>query len=294
MIRLGYVGLNTRLATSGKTFRISSYSEEKMIQYSKVNLLNLEKTLNWNAEHLIKIFRISSGLIPFASHPVNKGCWKTVLKDDFKKIGQIIRDNQLKVSMHPGQYTTLNTPNPNHLQNSLADLDYHAQVLDLMELDFQHRIVIHGGGGYGDKEKSMNVLVQRINDLPTKIHRRLALENDEKVFNAKDILSVSTKTHVPSVLDIFHQQILPSLENLSLRKVILLHRQTWGASERQEIHYSNQDPKKNKGAHSEKINLIEFKSFYRKVKDLDLDIMLEVKDKQESVLLLRQHFPQLQ
>jgi UV DNA damage endonuclease len=161
-----------------------------------------------------------------------------------------------------------------------------------MELDPGHRIVIHGGGIYGDREKSLAVLSSRINNLMEAVHKRIVLENDEKVFTAEDILKTCYRTNVPGIIDVFHHEILPSLNRMSLREVILLFQSTC-SGERQKVHYSSQQSGKSRGSHSQTIETDSFARFYSSIKDLELDIMLEVKDKQASVLKLRQAFPEL-
>jgi UV DNA damage endonuclease len=292
MIRLGYVGSNTELPSASRTFRLASYSDEKMIEISRSNVKVLEQILHWNLDRDITLFRITSDLIPFGSSLINSGTWKKALKKDFERIGKFIRNSSMRISMHPGQYTVLNTPDELIFANSLRDLEYHASIFELMHLNFDCKIILHGGGAYGDKEKAMKVLKKRIRELPTHIRKRLVMENDERVFTAEDILSVCKCTKLPGVFDIFHHQVLPSLPKLTSREILMLFTETW-YGKRQKIHYSEQAPGKNKGAHSETINVTEFGKFYSTIKDLELDIMLEVKDKQVSLLKLKSRFAEL-
>jgi UV DNA damage endonuclease len=292
MIRLGYVGSNTELPSASKTFRLAGYSEERMIEISRLNVKVLEQILHWNLERDITIFRITSDLIPFGSSPVNSGSWKVVLDKDFERLGKFIGKNLMRVSMHPGQYTVLNSPGESIFANSLRDLEYHSAIFELMHLNFDCKIIIHGGGAYGDKKSAQRVLEKRIRELPTHIRKRLALENDERVFTAEDILSVCKATNLPGVFDVFHHQVLPSLENFTTREILLQFTETWHGK-RQKIHYSEQAAGKNRGAHSDTINANEFGKFYSTIKDLDLDIMLEVKDKQASLLKLKSRFAEL-
>jgi UV DNA damage endonuclease len=161
-----------------------------------------------------------------------------------------------------------------------------------MHLNFDCKIILHGGGAYGDKKAAQNTLEKRIRDLPTHIRKRLILENDERVFTAEDIISVCNATKQPGVFDIFHHQVLPSLNTLTTREILLQFTETW-LGKRQKIHYSEQAPEKNKGAHSETISVTQFGKFYSTIKDLELDIMLEVKDKQASLLKLKSRFTEL-
>jgi UV DNA damage endonuclease len=292
MIRLGYVGINTQLPSASQTFRLANFTEEKMLEIAASNLENLLGILRWNLAHGIHLFRITSHLIPFGSSPINNGSWKVILREKFLEIGDFIKSNQMRVSLHPGQYTVLNSKTKSFFQNALLDLQYHADVLELLGLDGSHKIVLHGGAAYGDKKRAINILEKRFANLPKIIRNRLALENDERIFNAADIWKICQKTGAPAVLDIFHHQVLPSLMEMPIRGVVEEFGRTW-KNERQKIHFSAQEIGKRKGAHAESINLLEFERFYQQVADMELDIMLEVKDKEKSLLRIRERFPEI-
>jgi UV DNA damage endonuclease len=63
----------------------------------------------------------------------------------------------MRISMHPGQYIVLSSPRPKVLEASLAELAYHARVLDLLGLD-------------------------------RTIRDRLVVENDERLYTLEDCL----------------------------------------------------------------------------------------------------------
>lgn len=292
MIRIGYAGINTELPSASRTFRLAGYSVQRMLGVASANLTALEQILAWNADHGIFLFRITSSLIPFGSHPVNRGEWRQTFRNDFARIGRFIRDKGMRVSMHPGQYSVLNSPHEATHENTLRDLAYHEALFSLMELDFDHKIVVHGGGAYGNKAKAARVLVERLAEIDSRVRLRLALENGERVFTAQDILAICRESRIPGVLDVFHHRVLPSFSGMSITEVIEAFAPSW-AGARQKIHYSNQEPGKALGSHSSRVDINAFGGFYEAIRDLDLDIMLEVKDKQASVLALRRAFPDL-
>ncbi len=292
MIRVGYVGINTELPSASKTFRMAGYSEQRMLEVAHSNLIALQNILHWNLEHRITLFRITSGLIPFGSSYINSGSWKTELKTEFERVGAFARRHAMRLSMHPGQYTVLNSPDQSVYRRAINDLEYHNAVLDLMGLDSSNIIIMHGGGAYGNKSKYLALLQERIAELPDHLESRLALENDEKVYTAEEILSVCMQTGVAGVVDNLHHQVLPSFEGLGIRAVIELFSATW-SGRRQKVHYSDQDPQKGKGAHSRSVNVKTFGNYLNEIRGLELDIMLEVKDKQNSLLKLKDEFPEL-
>jgi UV DNA damage endonuclease len=292
MIRLGYAGSNTELPSASRTFRLANYTEQKMLETTRENLRALKNILRWNISHGISVFRITSNLVPYASSPINPGLWKTETEDLFIEIGGLITDSGMAVSLHPGQYMVLNSPSEQVYDAALRDLDYHSTVFELMRLPDSAKIIVHCGGKYGDKDRSLSLFLERLKKLPARIINRIAVENDERVCGVEDIYRIYEQTGVPCVYDVFHNEVMNDFKGIYNRRTILKFKDSWGCL-RQKIHYSNQDPKKQKGAHSEAIDVSRFADFYREVEDLELDIMLEVKDKQKSVLKLREIYQEL-
>jgi UV DNA damage endonuclease len=294
-IRIGYACVNTLLPSSGKTARLSNASPERILELGRSNLQALHEILRWNIEHSIHLFRICSGIIPFGSHPVNQVAWWELLAPELIFVGQAVRAGQLRVSMHPGQYTVLNSPRAEVVENSIAELVYHARFLDAIGTDASHKIILHGGGVYGDKAASMERFARHVSRLPQAVRRRLVLENDETSYSLADVLSISTKTGLPVVFDVFHHVWNSSFDGEPLVKLIERAGKTWRPSDgRQKLHYSDQWAGKPPGSHAASIDINAFSHFYHQIQGLDLDVMLEVKDKEQSVLRLFAHFPELQ
>ena len=283
-MKIGYPCINLTLeCRSSRTFRLKNYSEERLKEIVKLNLDCLLKILNYNRDNRIYFFRITSDLIPFASHSVMKFNWQQYFKPDFLQIGQFIKKNKMRITMHPGQYTVLNSINQKVYKNSLLDLAYHVEVLDLMELNSKAKIQIHVGGVYKNKQESINRFIERYNLLDDSIKRRLIIENDEKSYNLNDCLQIHKKTGIPIVLDIYHHECFNSDE--SLLEAFKLFCKTWKNEDGIPIvHYSSQKVGGQKGNHANSIDLKNFQKFIENTLDFNFDLMLEIKDKENSVL----------
>jgi UV DNA damage endonuclease len=289
LIRLGYACINTKLDAPNRTCRLKNATPEKILELASANVAALQPILEWNAAHGIELFRITSDLIPFDSHPVNAVPWWRILKSQFARLGGYIANQRLRVSMHPGQFTILNSPRSEVVANSVKELEYHTAVLDALGVDNSHKIVIHLGGVYQDKRESLSRFVENCKGLDPGIKARLVIENDERCYTVADALGASKAIGVPVVFDVFHHVWNPALEELPVRSIIGLAAKTWRKRDgRVKIHYSNQWPGGPAGAHSKSIHVRKFLQFYDMIRDLDVDIMLEVKDKQQSVLKLFQ------
>ena len=124
-MRIGYPCINLTVECKGnRTFRLKSYSEERLIRTARDNLDCLFAILRYNVENNILFFRITSDLVPFASHPICDFDWLSYFEQDFKKIGNYITAHNIRISMHPGQYTILNSPNENVLEAKLEDAEF--------------------------------------------------------------------------------------------------------------------------------------------------------------------------
>ena len=185
--------------------------------------------------------------------------------------------------MHPDQFILINALKDEVLERSVRELEYHCILLDEMGLDSTAKIQIHLGGVYGDKSKAMDRFVQRYKTLSEAIKRRLVIENDDRLYSFEDCLSVHEKTGIPVVFDTLHHQCLNNGE--SLRLGLDLAAKTWKEKDGVPmVDYSSQLQGHRPGTHAQKIDLSNFRQFLREVKGLDLDIMLEIKDKEKSAL----------
>jgi len=283
-MKIGYPCINNSIGcTANSTFRLNSYTEETLKIKVKNNLDCLYKILEFNKQNNLLFFRIGSPLVPFASHPVNQFNWQGFFKNDFKKIGDFIKQNNFRISMHPDQFVLINSPNKDIVNRSIKELEYHCQVLDLMGLDETAKVQIHVGGVYNNKPEAIQRFIDNYIKLPDFIKKRLAIENDERMFSLKDCVSISKKTGIPVIFDFFHHECLNNKE--SINEAVKIASSTWKSKDGILMtDYSSQSPGERKGKHIYSIDLNDFKKTITQIKDLDFDVMLEIKDKEKSAL----------
>jgi UV DNA damage endonuclease len=283
---IGYACLTIGVPlTDLKSCMIKNATESKLLEIIDYNLNSLENIIQYNIKNNIKLFRISSDLIPFGSNPVNNIPWCNIYECKLLNIGNMIKKSGMRVSMHPGQYTVLNSPNEEVVLKAIDDLNYHARVLDSLGVGEEHKIVLHIGGVYKDKEQAMNRFITNYDKLDIKVKRRLVIENDDKSYSVSDVLKVSKIINIPVIFDNLHNKLNSSLEEEDEFYWIEECKKTWKEKDgHQKIHYSQQNPLKNPGSHSNTIKIEEFITFYEKLNRKDIDIMLEVKDKNLSAV----------
>lgn len=268
--------------TTMRTCRLCGATPERLGPLIQQNLNALEAMIKYNADNGIRLLRISSELIPFGSHPDSSFEWQYDSKSRLSQIGQSIKDANLRVSMHPGQYTVLNSTNPDVVARAIDDLVYHERVLSALQTDCSHKIVLHIGGVSGNKIEALRRFRTHFSYLDDAVKRRLVIENDDRFFHIADVLETGRRLEIPIVFDNLHHQ-LNGCDSQSQYEWLRLCKDTWQAKDgRQKIHYSQQDEERRAGAHSKTIRVREFLDFCERLKGID--VMLEVKDKNLSAV----------
>lgn len=277
---------------------------ERLTQVIDGNLHALDAALDYQAKNGIRLFRISSDVIPFGSSPVNALDWVHDFEPQLAALGRKARRHHIRLSMHPGQYTVLNSPDADVVERAKLDLAYHAAFLDALELDATAKIVLHVGGAYGDKPRALERFASAYGALPSAVRRRLVIENDDRLFTAQDVLALSRATGAPVVFDILHHELNHEPGAPDWRTLLDEAAATWGPEDGvQKMHYAQQAPGRKLGSHTDTIALGPFLAFHRELAEhrgaagcagatdgantagLGMpDIMLEVKDKNLSAL----------
>ena len=284
-MKIGYPCINTSIQRHHKsTFRLASYSEMRLIQTVRDNLAHLEKILKFNVENRLLFFRISSDLVPFASHPICKFNWIDNFKSEFKQLGEYIKANNIRISMHPDQFVILNSSNEKVTDNSINELKYHCNILDAMDLDRTAKVQIHVGGVYGDKPRAIKKFIECYSTLSEAIKKRIAIENDDHLFNLKDCLEIHQQTGIPIIFDNFHHECF-NYSKESIIQAIKKASLTWKVKDGLPmLDYSSQSKGERKGKHATTLDPLLFCDFIKETQRLDFDLMLEIKDKEKSAL----------
>ena len=260
------------------------------------NLKDVLTMMDWNEENGIKVFRLSSELFPHKSNPKVQDYDFDFAKDLLKEIGEKSKKYNQRLTFHPGQYNVVGTPDEKAFQQTVCDLKYHADVLDLMGLDDNSVMVVHGGGIYGNKAETMERWCRQYMMLPENVKKRLVLENCEKCFSIEDCLYVSSKINIPVVFDTHHydcycqlhldEKFKPASEYIA---DIL---QTWHKRNiKPKFHVSEQGSGRI-GHHSDFIEVIP--EYLLEIPDIycvDIDIMIEAKMKEQSIFKLYEKYP---
>lgn len=236
-LNMGYCCINTELRNLGiftsRTCRLDTVREHG-IRYiydlAHKNIDDLSAIFRWNFKNNIFLYRMSSEMFPFASHP---DYYEQYDFDQFheklKKLGSLAKHYKQTLTFHPGQYNQLTSHRPDVVDKSIIDIDIHAKILDLMECGQDSIIIIHGGSKRDGKEVSLNRLCENFKRLSSSSQKRLVLENCEMAYSIQDLLPVSQKIGVPIVIDYHHHNINPGSckDNTELCDITQRVLQTW-------------------------------------------------------------------
>lgn len=158
-------------------------------------------------EHL-RMVRLGSDNLPVYTHPEFQDFWKkpdviAFAEKNFGKIGDAARAANVRLSFHPGQFTVLASENPNIVERSIEEFEYHADMARWM--------------GYGKKFQDFKINVhiagrkgpQGIRDvygrLSPEARNCITIENEENAWGLNDCLDICDI--VPIVLDIHHHWV---------------------------------------------------------------------------------------
>jgi UV DNA damage endonuclease len=284
-MKIGYPCVNEAMdCSAANTFRLASYSEERLIAAVTANLTCLRRMLEWNVAQGLLFFRMGSGIVPFGSHEINTFPWQTHFAEEFRAIGDYIKANDLRVSFHPDQFVVLNSPSPDIVQRSIQELIYQGSMLDLMGLDGTAKLQIHVGGLYGERELAISRFAAVHATLPDAVKARVVVENDDRLFPLRDCLHLHELTGVPILFDNFHHECLNHGEPMA--DALRLAAATWHPTTDgvPMMDYSSQATGERKGKHTDDLVDDLFREFLTNLHGLDMDLMLEIKNKEASAL----------
>ncbi len=289
-IRLGYACLPVTInETASHTLTYTNYKKlgvkanEKLDSVIKSNFKSLEKILKYNIKNDIMFFRMTSELIPLVNHPDVHYDFINKYKNYYKKIGDIIKENNLRVDIHPSAYTVLNSVNEDVVISTINILQFYQKMYKCM--DINSKIVLHVGSKVGGKRLGIQRFINNFNKLNNDLKKLIVLENDDRSYNIRNVLSLCEKLNIPMVLDYHHFKV--NKNNEKIENYIERIFNTW-KDEVPKIHFSSPKDKKNKRSHNDYIDSSDFIDFIEKIRftNKDFDVMIEAKKKDDSLFRL--------
>lgn len=256
----------------------------------------------------IRMYRITASLAPYATHPELPQFHRQVdeCREELAAVGGRAREADVRLSMHPGQYTVLNSEDPAVRASAARDVELQAALLDAMGAGPEAVCVLHVGGAAGGLDAALARFETGLEPLSDAARARLVIENDDRTFGLRDVLELHRRTGLPTVWDILHHHCNDP-DGIPDREALELALATWPAGVTPKIHYSTpktalEQRARKVGrrterswvlpqlrAHADMIDPIGFEHFLRETAaGLEFDAMLEAKGKDLALLRLRE------
>tara|TARA_B100000424_G_scaffold271628_1_gene275354 strand:- start:14679 stop:15752 length:1074 start_codon:yes stop_codon:yes gene_type:complete len=177
---------------------------------------NVDK-LKWILEYLaeqpdnFKCYRMTSGMLPVYTLPEAEEFYDGfigLIIEKLKIAGKVAIANEIRLSMHPGQYTVLGSNNKDVVEKSIKDIEYHCFIGKAMGIppeDFSVNIHLQGlyGGKHIDGIKRFASNFQYLSDYAQKA---LSVENEDKPngYDIEHTLELAQRIPIKCTLDIHH------------------------------------------------------------------------------------------
>lgn len=267
--------------TTNRKMRLKNLSRERLVEAVSRNARDLVRLVEMSKEMGLSTFRVGSDLIPFASHPLFDEGWLSEVRPILEEAGRRIAHLRVRLTMHPGQFVVLSSPDEEVVSSSLRELEYHFWVLDVLGAGEEGVVVVHLGGTRGDKDSSVRRFLSVL-EREGWLRRRLALENDERDLSAEEALLVAEAAGIPMVFDHYHHRLNPS--PFDPERVL----STWGGRT-PEMHLSSA-PREGgrRGEHGEWVDLEDALELARLFEGAKVDVVVEAKGKEKAVKKLLQ------
>ncbi len=207
-IQQNYTEKGTTVAWCNRQER--SVAEDKLLDvvtHNMQSVYNLVEYVGSLPENL-RMVRLGSNQIPMATEPTWRYLWDDpnnirMLEKGFAKVGELARALDVRISFHPGQFTVLASDNPDIVERSIDEFEYHASMARWMGygqqfMDMKLNVHISGRKGYQG-------IIDVLPKLSPEARNTIAIENDEMCWGLDE--SLKLEKHLALVLDIHHHWI---------------------------------------------------------------------------------------
>lgn len=264
--------------------------DKKGLPYvSELIIKNLKDTLSilkYNVENNILIYRMSSDSFPWLSeYEINDLPNINIIKKLLLDIGKYIKDNNMRCGFHPGPYLVLASENQSVVEKTIKELDKHAELMDMMELDqtTYYPINIHINTTQPTRELAAERFCKNFERLSESCKKRLVVENDDgqNQYSVKMLYDwVYQVIGIPITVDSLHYQC--HSDNMSWEDTLRLGTSTWKT--RPLVHHSS-----SKKIHEDNSGKLTAHAdfLYEKFESFDIEVDIELECKQKDLALFR-------
>ena len=156
----------------------------------------------------LRMVRLSSDILPVYTEPSWKWFWRqpdvrAFAEREFARVGDLARKSDVRLSFHPGQFCVLASDNPDIVERSIEEFEYHVDMARWMGYGktFQdYKINVHIAGRQGPP--GVRAALSR---MTPEARNCLTIENDEMTWGIDS--SIELVNDCALVLDIHHHWV---------------------------------------------------------------------------------------
>jgi len=164
--------------------------------------------------HDLRMYRLSSGIVPYGTHPdrpeFDYRRQLDACAEGLAALGRRALELGVRLSTHPGQYTVLSALDPDLVRRSALDVEQDSALLDALGAGPEAVVVVHVGGAYGDAPAALDRWARAWEQLSEPARRRVVVEHDERLFDLADVLTLHARVGVRVVFDLHHHRLNPA------------------------------------------------------------------------------------
>jgi UV DNA damage endonuclease len=203
--------LNTKATTATWLSRqTQDVAEERLWDITIHNLAAIHRLIEYvgGLDSRYRMVRLGSDILPLYTHADWSYFWKkqdvvAYCEQKFSAIGDLARKYDIRLSMHPGQFTVLASDNPDIVHRSVEEFEYHVDMARWMGYGQQFqdfKINVHISGRQGPA--GIKAILPK---LSPEARNTITIENDEMSWGID--ASLELVDHVALVLDIHHHWV---------------------------------------------------------------------------------------
>ncbi len=171
-------------------------AEEKLWDLMKGNIESIRKLVTKVGEQDVnlRMVRLSSDILPVYTEPNWRYFWRLpdvrqYAERHFAEVGRIARDRNVRLSFHPGQFTVLASDNPDIVNRSIEEFEYHVDMARWMGYgksfqDFKINVHIAGRAGPAG-------IVSALSRLTPEARNCITIENEENAWGFDSTLELA-------------------------------------------------------------------------------------------------------
>ena len=203
--------LNTRSTTVAWLNRQTrEVAEQRLWDIMVHNIKSYENLIRYvgSLPNELRMVRLGSDVLPVYTEPTWSYFWRKpdvrqYCEKHFADVGATARELDVRLSMHPGQFTVLASDNEDIVNRSIEEFEYHVDIAKWMGYarrfqDFKINVHISG-------RKGPQGIKDALPRLSPEARNTITIENDEMSWGLD--ASLELEKHVALVLDIHHHWV---------------------------------------------------------------------------------------